>query len=415
MSGAAPGLAALALSLAVTTGCTIERTPDQPADTAPTAPSSAAPSVAPTVSTVAPSTGPDATPPHDPADRRQITVVMNGDMLLHEGLWSSARIDARRTGRGPDGMDYRPILANMRKVVSGADLAICHLETPLAAHGGPYAGYPLFSAPPAILPALRWEGYDACTTASNHSLDQGFDGLKRTLDDFDAIGLAHAGTAATRKASRQPLLLDVGGVTVGLVSATYGTNGLPLPTDEPWSVPLIDTTRIERMAHRARLEGADIVMVALHWGLEYMHGPTTDQLAVADELSKSPDIDFIYGHHAHVVQPYDVVRGTWVVFGLGNAVAQQDTSVEGVYDGNTCRVTFTEQPDGSFDVTKLEYIPTMITPFDGVHPMRWLNVPQDLDEARFAGLRPDLQAAGERVRTVIGSLGAFRRGVTEGS
>ena len=80
------------------------------------------------------------------------------------------------------------------------------METPLAPDGGPYEGYPLFAAPPAIVPALKWEGYDVCTTASNHSIDQGFEGLTRTLDDFARAGIAHAGTAATKKASKQPLL-----------------------------------------------------------------------------------------------------------------------------------------------------------------------------------------------------------------
>ncbi len=125
-------------------------------------------------------------------------------------------------------------------------------------------------------------------------------------------------------------------------------------------------------------------MVALHWGLEYMHEPTPDQLAIANQLTLSPDIDFIFGHHAHVVQPYDKINGKWVVFGLGNAVAQQDTAVEGVYDGNTCRVTFEERPDGTFRVKRLEYIPTMITRYDGVHPMRLLNVGQALDDPRYA-------------------------------
>jgi poly-gamma-glutamate capsule biosynthesis protein CapA/YwtB (metallophosphatase superfamily) len=337
---------------------------------------------------------------------------MNGDMLLHEGLWSSAEIDAQRTGRGQ--LDFRPLLADLKPVVSQADLAICHMETPVAPEGGPYSGYPLFSAPPAIVPALKWEGYDACTTASNHSIDQGFDGLTRTLDDFAKVGIQTAGTAATKKASRQPLLIDANGVTVGLISATYGTNGIPLPADEPWSVPLIDTDEIIRKAAVAKEQGADIVLVALHWGLEYYHPPTEDQLAIAEKLTQSPDIDFIYGHHAHVVQPYDRVNGTWVVYGLGNAVAQQDTAVEGVYDGNTARVTFTERKDGSFKVAKLEYIPTMITPFDGVHPMRWLNVPQDVNDPEFAAIRSALEATGQRVTDVIGSLGAFKKGVAEG-
>lgn len=370
--------------------------------------------VSPGSSTTAPGSPSDtaSTATEDPFVPRTITVVMNGDVLLHDGLWTTAEIDAADTGRG--GMDFRPLLSDLKPLVSGADLAVCHMETPLAPRGGPYASYPVFSVPPAIVPALKWTGYDACTTASNHSIDQGFKGLTRTLDYFDEAGIEHAGTAATRRASREPLVMDVNGIQVGLVSATYGTNGIALPSQQPWSVPLIDIARIKRMAARARDEGADIVMVALHWGLEYVHEPTDDQVAIASQLTRSPDIDFVYGHHAHVVQPYDKVNGTWVAYGLGNMVARQLTSVEGVYDGNTCRVTFRERPDGSFRVQKLEYIPTMITPFDGVHPMRVLNVPQDVDDPAFAQLRGQLRATEARVGTVITSLGADKRGVTEG-
>ena len=339
-------------------------------------------------------------------------MVMSGDMLLHSGLWDTARIDAANTGRGV--MDFRPLLRDMRPVVSQADLAICHMETPLAPPGGPFYSYPVFSAPPAIVPALKWSGYDACTTASNHSIDQGFEGLVRTLRDFDRAGISTAGTAATRRESITPLVLDVAGVSVGVVSATYGTNGIPLPDEAPWSVPLIKPDKILRMAAKARAAGADVVVVALHWGLEYTHEPSSDQVAVAAQLTKSPDIDFIYGHHAHVVQPYDRVNGTWVVYGLGNAVAQQDTAVEGVYDGNTCRVTFRERRDGSFEVAKLEYIPTMITPFDGIHPMRLLNVPQSLDDPSDAAWHPELAATRQRVRAAVNLEHAFASGVVEG-
>jgi len=349
----------------------------------------------------------------EPFEPRTFTAVMNGDMLLHEGLWATAEIDAARTGRGA--MDFRPLLADMRPVVKKADLAICHMETPVAPPGGPYQGYPLFAAPPAIVPALKWEGYDVCTTASNHSIDQGFDGLVRTLDEFEAVGIETTGTARTEKASKRPLIVDVAGVTVGLISVTYGTNGIPLPADQPWSVSLIRPKEILAEAARARDKGAEVVMVALHWGLEYQHAPTPDQTAVAEELTASPDVDFVYGHHAHVVQPYDKVNKKWVVYGLGNAIAQQDTSVEGVYDGNTARVTFTERRNGSFKVTGLEYIPTMITHFDGSNPMRWLNVPRSLEDRDLAGLHGALEATQQRVSEVVGMLGAFKRGVVEGS
>lgn len=365
-----------------------------------------------------PPAGPTSTPTTtQPAEPTTIRMVMTGDVLLHEGLWATAERDADRTGRGA--MDFRPILADMRPVISGADYAICHMETPLAPLGGPYSGYPSFSVPPQILPALEWAGYDACSTASNHSIDQGFDGLERTIDDFDGSGVAHFGTAKTEQASKHALLVDVKGVRVGLISATYGTNGIPLPESEPWSVPIINAAKILRMAHEARVDGAEIVIVALHWGLEYQNEPISEQTELADTLTRSPDISFVYGHHAHVVQPYDKVNGTWVVYGLGNAIAQQETDVTGVYDGNTCRVTFTQKADGTFDVSALEYIPTMITKYDytdpTAHPMRWLDVPKDLTDPAYRALRPDLLATQARVRANVDLLGALSHGVTEGS
>lgn len=398
-------LAALLASIALA-DCTAQRdgsVPQGQGDPSSVGPSSQPPATTPTT---------PKTPTRPPFVPRQLTVVMNGDMLLHEGLWASARIDAERTGRGV--MDYRPILADMRPVVSSADLAICHMETPLAPKAGPFTAYPVFSVPPQIVAALKWEGYDACTTISNHSLDDGFDGIVRTLDDFHRAGIATAGTVDHKRDAGKPLLLHANGVTVALIAATYGTNGFPLPAAEPWSVPIIDPAAIKREARLAKHEGADIVMVGLHWGTEYVHAPTAYQIDVAQSLTKSPNINFVYGEHAHVVQPYAKVNGTWVVYGMGNAVAQQDTAIVGVYDGNTVRVTFTERHDGTFTVSKLQYIPTMITQFDGVHPMRWLNVPQDIDKPAYASLRPALEATQQRVAGYVGSLGAFNHGVVEG-
>jgi poly-gamma-glutamate capsule biosynthesis protein CapA/YwtB (metallophosphatase superfamily) len=393
--GVAASLAALLLAACTSSGDNSSPEPTQSAGGGPTT-----------------STPSQPTATDEPFVPRQITVLMNGDVLLHSGLWYSAQIDAKREGR--NGMDFRPLLADLKPIVSGADLAICHMETPLAPKGGPYESYPIFAAPPAIVPALKWLGYDACTTASNHSVDQGWDGIVRTLHNFHGHGIETAGTAETKADSRNALMIDVNGVNVALISATYGTNGLPIPSEEPWSVPLIKPKKIERMAARAKADGADIVMVGLHWGLEYYHPPIQDQIDVAEELTSSPDIDFVYGEHAHVVQPYDRMNGKWVVYGLGNLVAQQDTAVEGVYDGNTCRVTFKERRDGSFKVAKLEYIPTMITPFDYNRPMRVLNVPASLDDPKYASLHSALLATQQRVTDVIGSLGAFKKGVVEG-
>jgi poly-gamma-glutamate synthesis protein (capsule biosynthesis protein) len=400
-------VAAALAATAVVTACTSGETRDDAAEN-PVTSSGTEPS-----STASATSEPDPPSPEpEPFEPRELTVVMNGDMLLHEGLWATAEIDAQRTGRGD--MDFRPLLANMRPVISGADLAVCHMETPLAPPGGPFQGYPVFSVPPQIVPGLKWSGFDVCTTASNHSIDQGFDGLVRTIEDFDTAGMAHTGTYATKKTSRQPLIVDAAGVRVAIISATYGTNGIPLPDGAPWSVNLIDTDKIVRQAAKARDEGAEIVIVALHWGLEYTNEPTTEQESVAETLTASPDIDLVYGHHAHVVQPYDKVNHKWVLYGQGNAVAQQSTDVPGLYDGNTARVTFLEKRSGGFRVATLEYIPTMVTTFDGSTPMRYLEVTRALTQPKYAYLADELRATRDRVTEIIGMEGAFNRGVTLG-
>ncbi len=342
------------------------------------------------------------TPVPDPP--RRFSVVMSGDVLVHNGVWESAEDFAAAEGK--NGMDFAPMFAAMRPVLESADLAVCHLETPLAQPDGPFLNYPIFSTPPQVVDGLERSGVDACTTASNHSLDTGWEGLKRTLDTLDAKGLPHAGTARTRKEAETPLILDVAGVKVALLSYTYGTNGIPIPSAQPWSVSLIDADDIERDARRARRDGAEVVIVALHHGTEYTTAPDALQREVVDQITKSDAIDLVYGHHAHVPQPIDIVHGTWVAYGLGNFIAQQETDIPDTYRGATVRFTFAEQPNGRFEVTRAEFVPTMITPYGGP-PMRVLNVPAALnDPTTDPSLITSLRETLTSVKADVCSLGA---------
>jgi poly-gamma-glutamate synthesis protein (capsule biosynthesis protein) len=116
---------------------------------------------------------PITSPSASPAPKlRTISIVSSGDILLHERLWAQAKAD------GTDGnWDFFPQFAPLEPVISSADLALCHLETPLAKLDVGYQGYPTFNAPPQITDAITKLGFDMCGTASNHSLDQGFSGL----------------------------------------------------------------------------------------------------------------------------------------------------------------------------------------------------------------------------------------------
>lgn len=299
-------------------------------------------------------TGTESRPPVN------LSVLVSGDVLIHDTVWEAARTD--------HGFDFTPLLAAVRPTVRSADLALCHLETPLAPTDGPYRSYPLFSVPPQIATALHQTGYDGCTTASNHTVDQGTAGVVRTLAALDASGLAHTGSARTRAEARRIVTFTRQGVTIAWLAYTYGTNGMPVDPARPWSVNLIEVDRILADAARARRAGADAVLVALHWGEEYQTAPSAFQREVAERIARSPDVTLIYGHHAHVVQPVERIHHTWVAFGLGNHLADQATIAPGVDDGLMVRFTLRRDRNGRVDVVgRPELIRTRIARNGGPH------------------------------------------------
>jgi len=331
--------------------------------------------------------------------RTSVTVVMNGDLLWHNTLWYGAREDARRRGRG--GYDFAPLLAGMKPVIASADLAICHLEVPNAPLGGPYRNYPLFAAPPQVVRAISTTGYDVCTTASNHSVDQGFAGLARTLDDLDRAKIAHVGTARTKAESERPTIFTTRqGIKIGIIAATFSLNGLPMPEGKPWAVHRLSASGLLRQASRSRAAGADIVIAAVHAGTEYSAREDAQQVALAKALTASPDVDLVYMHHAHVVQPWTTMNKKWVLYGVGNTVAQHASNVPRGSEGATGRFTFTRVGNGRFTVTKAQYIPTLVTRYQPGRPARLYQVSQALKTAK-GSFRNRLLDAQRRTTAVV--------------
>ncbi|MFC4466530.1 CapA family protein [Streptomyces xiangluensis] len=342
--------------------------------------------------------------PH--AANARFTLVASGDVLPHSSVIRQANADA-----GGSGYDFRPMLAGMQPVVARADLAICHMETVYGANGD-YSGYPLFKSPPEVAAGLAATGYDACSTASNHTLDAGAAGIHRTLDALDRAGVRHAGSARTAAEASTPTLLRAGPAKVAHLAYTYGTNGIPLPEDRPWAVKVIDRDRILADARAARKAGADVVVLSVHWGTEWQDAPDAQQLRLSRQLTEArtdgrPAIDLILGTHAHVPQAYEKVNGTWVVYGMGDQIAGAMVNHSGAHDprGNEStigRFTFAPpaEPGGRWKVEKAEFVP------------QWF----DVGSHRVVNLNdaPDQSAVRDRIRQVVLSRGAAEDGLVMG-
>jgi poly-gamma-glutamate synthesis protein (capsule biosynthesis protein) len=303
----------------------------------------------------------------DPA--REVTMLMSGDLLWHDTVWASAHEDAVRRG-GRQRFDFDPMFAAMKPMVEHADLAICHEEVPFATDDQHLSNYPVFAAPPEIARWIASMGWDACTTDSNHSIDQGFTGLVRTASLLERAGVRHIGTFRSPAERRKPVILTSRqGVKVGIVGGTYSLNGFSLPPEQRWAVSMWDADNLIAQAKAAKRAGADIVLVQYHGGDEYSRLPNAQQVALVRRLTASPAVDLVFAEHAHVVQPITKVNGKWVVYGMGNMVGQSDTAYPRAYEGISVRFTFRETGRG-FRVTRAAYIPTWWNHYTPGKPIR---------------------------------------------
>ena len=333
---------------------------------------------------------------------RSISIVSSGDILLHERLWAQAKAD------GVDGnWDFYPQLADLEPEISSADLALCHLETPLAEPDVDYQGYPTFNAPPQITEAIIKLGFDMCGTASNHSLDQGFTGLTRTIETLEAAGIPFTGTANSAEAASQPLVMDVqttnGVVKVGILSYTYGFNGFERDADKLWSANLIDPVAIITEAKLARSQGAEIVIAKMHWGDEYTNKENEFQTSVAQELADSGQIDLIDGSHSHSVQPITQIGNTWIAYSHGNFVAahREPTTIKS--EGLVTRWEFVESASGGFKLSCVKEVPTLIR---DDRPVRVIDVNKALQTGEYFGeTKNRLEKAKARTDETVRALG----------
>lgn len=274
-----------------------------------------------------PSIVPTATPeptPEAPVFQEAVWIGV-GDIMSHSPQLPGAYIKAE------DRYDFDPFFNEVAPILKQGDWIMANLETPVAGADIGYSGYPTFNAPNELVEALQNAGFNLLTTANNHSLDKGERGILRTLELLQKLGLQYVGTAASQEEAEKLLLVEKNGIVMGILSYTYGTNGIPIPAGKDYLVSLIDETKIKADIHRIREAGADVVTVALHFGTEYQTMPNEEQKRLARSLVAA-GADIIAGSHPHVLQPYELVetvddngnaKQAVIIYSMGNFISNQ--------------------------------------------------------------------------------------------
>ncbi|GAE34980.1 CapA family protein [Halalkalibacter akibai] len=287
-----------------------------------------------------------------------VTIGAIGDVLLHGRVYNLAETES--------GYDFLPMLENVKPLLEKPDFMMANQES---MPGGIEIGlstYPTFNSPKEIVSNLQELGIDMVIGANNHTIDRGVKAVESALDFYDEIGMEYVGVYRDSEDRNRERIVDVNTVSLGILSYTYGTNGIPLPEGHEDIVALIDQEKIEKEVKQLR-EKVDVVIVHMHWGAEYEREPNEKQRQLADKLSEA-GVDIIFGHHPHVVQPIDVIKQedgheTTVFYSLGNFLSGQTFDYTDI--GGVATVEVTKKTKGEEVAIEIQspYIePTIVLP-----------------------------------------------------
>ena len=309
------------------------------------------------------------------------TIVSTGDLLMHEPVFSSCRVDGA--------YNFESIFRYIAEDVTAADYAVANLETTLAGtdNGYEYKGYPHFNCPDTIVDGAKEAGFDMLLNANNHSYDTSSVGAHRTISIIRDRELESLGFVDAEEEKRYQVV-EINGINIGMICYTYETdnradvvalNGLPLKTADKnlvnaFDYNALDTFYAELSGHLAdmKADGAEATMLYIHWGEEYQLTANASQKKIAQKLCDL-GIDVIIGGHPHVVQPMELLESTVdpehktvCLYSMGNAVSNQRKgfseriTTAHTEDGVLFSVTFSKYSDGSVYLESTDLLPVWV-------------------------------------------------------
>jgi len=262
----------------------------------------------------------------------KLSMIMAGDALMHGYL----NTDAKQS----DGTyNYMKQFRYVKDYVKDYDLRYWNQETIFGGTDRPYSGYPRFNTPSALGDNLIDDmGFNIVSTANNHSMDQNTSGVLNSVAYWKTKDILWNGTADSEETRNNFIIKTKNNITYGLLSYTDHTNGLPVPADKKYLVNVWNEEQAKQDIANLR-DKVDVLMVAMHWGIEYTHTPVAKQREQAKFLADQ-GVDIVIGCHPHVIEPIEKIGNTVVFYSLGNFISNQT-------DENTRVGLF-----GTLDITK---------------------------------------------------------------
>jgi poly-gamma-glutamate capsule biosynthesis protein CapA/YwtB (metallophosphatase superfamily) len=314
-----------------------------------------------------------------------ISLAAVGDIIMHTPV-----VDAAKKQDGT--YDFVKLFNEIKPYIEKADISICNFETTI---GKPYSGYPRFRSPEGIADTLKHIGFDVFTTANNHCFDFYEQGLINTVKEIRKRGIGQTGTYISKddREKNGILFIEAKGIKLAIIAYTYGCNGLEDSVSQvklDYMVNLIANEKaIESDIKKAKENGADLIIAAIHWGSEDVRTTSREQTELAKSLV-SKGIDIILGSHPHVLQKIEIVESSstegekrtgLIAYSLGNFISNQRAR----YNDSGMILSIKIQKNLTTNKTaigEVTYIPTWVYRFrrNGKYDYRVLPVAEFMDD-----------------------------------
>ena len=240
-----------------------------------------------------------------------INMLMVGDLLVHDRLYNAMKTS--------DGYDFKPALTYIKDIVKDYDVAYYNQETILGGSEIGLSSYPAFNSPYEVGDAFLDAGFNIVSLANNHTLDRGKQAIINSRKYWNSKDVLVSGSATSQKERDNIPIKEVNNIKYTMLAYTTTTNGIRNPNG--YYVNVYNTAQVKKDIKKVR-DKVDVLLVSMHWGVEYNYGITEEQRKIAKYLS-SLGVDIVIGSHPHVIEPIDYIDNTLVIYSLGNFISAQ--------------------------------------------------------------------------------------------
>ena len=254
--------------------------------------------------------------PYPVVKENKLSLIMVGDALIHGAVYADAKTGANK-------YNFLPMFTEVRDVFKGYDLAFYNQETVLGGSEIGISTYPRFNSPYEVGDAFLDMGFNLVSLATNHTLDRGFKAIENSRKYWNTKkdSVIAAGSYATQEEKDEVIVKEKNGIKYGFLAYTTLTNGLVRDKGKEYSLNVFDKELVKKDVEKLK-EKADLIIVSMHWGVEYSHSVSTEQKEIAKYLSDL-GVNVVIGTHPHVVEPVEFIGNTLVVYSLGNFISAQ--------------------------------------------------------------------------------------------